>query len=96
MNPNPSAAKAKHQAAIAKIVGDAGAKYEAKCRELLVNQIAMTFEAICETPDITPGDYPLEAAKLLAVIEHWCVGQHERGHLIFRDPADEVVHFTDS
>lgn len=43
------------------------------------------------TRDATDPDYPQEAMSLMRLFEEWCIGQHEEGYLIFRDPADEVV-----
>ncbi|TPL52050.1 hypothetical protein FJ937_11855 [Mesorhizobium sp. B2-4-4] len=80
--------------ALAKIVADAHAKYEAnneQARELLLNLIGNTLERIHATPSGELVDYPQETTDLLEMVEQWCVGQHEDGYLIFRDPADDVV-----
>ncbi|MBB2969810.1 hypothetical protein [Mesorhizobium sp. RMAD-H1] len=81
--------------ALVKMVADAAVTYEAnnaQAHELLLHLIANTFERIHATPDTVSLDYAQEAMDLLSMVESWCVGQHEDGYLIFRDPGDDVEH----
>ncbi len=81
--------------ALREMVAAASAKYEAnnaQARELLLLLIGNTLERTHATPESVLLDYPQEAMDLLNMVESWCIGQHEDGYLIFRDPGDEVEH----